>query len=52
MYVLKTRGLTGSMHLKLCVLSAGEADGIPGVAVNCVDIRRNTREEGGLMDSN
>ena len=37
---------------KLLVLSDGEAGGIPCVAVKCVDIRRNTSGEGGLLDSN
>ena len=27
----------------------GEVSGIPGVAVKCVDIRRNTRGEGGFL---
>ncbi len=30
--------------------SVGEASGIPSVAVKCVDIRRNTSGEGGLLD--
>ncbi len=38
--------------LKLLDLSAGEVNGIPSVAVECVDIRRNTRGEGGLLDDN
>ena len=29
-----------------------KASGIPSVAVKCVDIRRNTSGEGGLLDSN
>ena len=33
-------------------LSAGEGSGIPSVAVKCVDIRRNTSGEGGLLDDN
>ncbi len=37
---------------KLCCWSAGEAGGIPSVAVKCVDIRRNTGGEGGLLDRN
>lgn len=49
---MKSRGSTAELHLKLCFLSAGEADGIPSVAVKCVDIRRNTSGEGGLLDSN
>ena len=45
-------GSTHSLHLKLYFLSTGEAGGIPCVAVKCVDIRRNTSGEGGLLDSN
>ncbi len=37
--------------LKLLDLSAGEVNGIPSVAVECVEIRRNTGGEGGLLDS-
>jgi hypothetical protein len=49
---VKCRGSTLEVHLKLYVLSDGEADGIPGVAVKCVDIGRNTSGEGGLLDIN
>ncbi len=49
---MKSRGLTAELHLKLLVLSIGEAGGIPSVAVKCVDIRRNTSGEGGLLDDN
>ncbi len=45
-------GSTPELHLKLLVLSIGEAGGIPSVAVKCVDIRRNTSGEGGLLDDN
>ncbi len=38
--------------LKLVDLSAFEESGIPGVAVECVDIRRNIDGEGGLLDCN
>ena len=38
------------MVWKLEFLRAGEASGIPGVAVKCVDIGRNTSGEGGLLD--
>ncbi len=38
--------------LKLLYLSAVEESGIPSVAVECVDIRRNTSGEGGLLDCN
>ena len=47
---VKTMGSTHSLHLKLLVLRVGEVNGIPGVAVKCVDIGRNTGGEGGLLD--
>ncbi len=50
--VVKSRGLTEELQLKLIVLSTGEESGIPSVAVKCVDIRRNTSGEGDFMDSN
>jgi tetrahydromethanopterin S-methyltransferase subunit D len=37
------------MLLKLRGLSVGEGSGIPGVAVKCVDIGRNTGGEGGSL---
>ena len=46
---VKSIGLTGKLHLKLHFLSGGEVSGIPSVAVKCVDIRRNTSGEGGLL---
>ena len=49
---MKSMGLTHELHLKLYLLSAGEVDGIPCVAVKCVDIRKNTSGEGDLLDSN
>ncbi len=49
---VKSQGSTVELHLKLLVLSVGEAGGIPSVAVKCVDIRRNTSGEGGLLDDN
>ena len=49
---MKTRGSTPELHLKLSFLSEVEAGGIPSVAVKCVDIRRNTSGEGGLLDDN
>ena len=49
---MKYRGLTSGLHLKLFILSIGEAGGIPSVAVKCIDIRRNTSGEGGLLDDN
>ncbi len=49
---MKSMGLTHELHLKLYFVSVGEVDGIPSVAVKCVDIRRNTSGEGGLLDDN
>ncbi len=49
---MKVQGSTLDLHLKLEFLSDGEAGGIPCVAVKCVDIRRNTSGEGGLLDIN
>ena len=47
---VKARGSTAGLREELTGLSAGEAGGIPGVAVKCVDIRKNTSGEGGLLD--
>ena len=49
---VKITGLTRNLLLKLFFLSVGEVNGIPGVAVKCVDIGRNTSGEGGLLDIN
>ena len=49
---VKTTGLTRRLQLKLFILSEVEVGGIPSVAVKCVDIRRNTSGEGGLLDAN
>ena len=49
---VKLRGSTPELHLKLTVLSEVEVGGIPSVAVKCVDIRRNTSGEGGLLGFN
>ena len=49
---VKYPGLTWGLHPILSGLSAGEESGIPSVAVKCVDIRRNTSGEGGLLDDN
>ena len=38
--------------MKLLVLRVGGAIGIPGVAVKCVEIGRNTSGEGELLDDN
>ena len=50
--VVKSQGLTLELLLKLWVLSEVEAGGIPGVAVKCVEIGRNTSGEGGLLGLN
>ena len=49
---VKIMGSTHDLHLKLIFLSVGEVNGIPGVAVKCVDIGRNTGGEGDLLDDN
>ena len=35
---MKSKGSTLELHLKLYFLSVGEVDGIPSVAVKCVDL--------------
>ncbi len=45
-------GLTHDVLLKLQDLSEVEVGGIPGVAVKCVEIGRNTSGEGGLLGFN
>ncbi len=45
---MKAHGSTVELHLKLLILSTEEESGIPGVAVKCVDIRKNTGGEGAL----
>ena len=47
---VKSMGSTHGLRLKLFFLRVGEVIGIPGVAVKCVDIGRNTGGEGGLLD--
>ena len=49
---MKSIGLTGELLLKLIFLSEVEVGGIPGVAVKCVDIGRNTSGEGDFLDCN
>ena len=49
---MKCGGSTPELLWKLSGWSAGEVSGIPSVAVKCVDIRRNTSGEGGLLDGN
>ncbi len=38
------------LHLKLRSLSTGRESGILGVAVICVDIKKNTGGEGGSLE--
>ncbi len=45
-------GLTRELLSKLFFLSEVEVGGIPGVAVKCVEIGRNTSGEGGLLGFN
>ena len=46
---VKARRSTPGRPWILSGLSLLEADGIPGVAVECVEIRKNTGGEGGLL---
>ena len=46
---MKFHGLTVVPVSILLILSEVEVSGIPGVAVKCVDIRRNTEGEGSLL---
>ena len=45
-------GSTHNLLLKLSFLRVGEVNGIPGVAVKCVDIGKNIGGEGDLLDHN
>ena len=45
-------GSTHELLSKLFFLSSAEVGGIPGVAVEGVDIGRNTSGEGGLLGTN
>ena len=49
---VKFMGSTHDLPSKLSVLSGVEVGGIPGVAVKCVEIGRNTSGEGGLLGTN
>ena len=46
---VKSLGSTQELHPKLVLLSSVEESGIPGVAVKCVDIGKNTSGEGGSL---
>ncbi len=47
---VKSLGSTGSGRAILISLRPVGGSGIPGVVVECVDIRRNTSGEGGFLD--
>jgi hypothetical protein len=47
---VKAPGLTGRGQWILPGLNMGEVTGIPGVAVKCVDIRRNIDGESRSLD--
>ncbi len=49
---VKCHGAARELLLKLADLSEVEGGGIPGVAVKCVEIGRNTSGEGGLLGFN
>ncbi len=49
---VEAHGSTVELHSKLQDLSAGEESGILGVAVKCVDIKKNTGGEGGSLECN
>ena len=49
---VKSVGSTHDLLSKLSLLSSAEVSGIPGVAVECVDIGRNTSGEGDLLGTN
>ncbi len=49
---VKSFGSTEQLHSILLVLSIGEESGIPGVAVKCVDIGKNTSGEGDFLAYN
>ena len=46
---VKALGLTEELHSKLPDLSMAEVSGILSVAVECVDIQKNTSGEGGSL---
>ena len=49
---VKIMGSTHKLLSQLFFLSSAEVGGIPGVAVECVEIGRNTSGEGGLLGFN
>ncbi len=52
MFSVKVIGSTYELPEKLQRLNPEGESGIPGVAVKCVDIRRNTSGEGGFLVRN
>ncbi len=50
--VVNALGSTYELQPKLDILSVGEGSGMPSVAVECVDIRRNTSGEGDFLADN
>ena len=52
MLKVKSRGLTAELPSKLPDWRESEEDGIPGVAVKCVDIGRKAGGEGGPLALN
>ena len=49
---VKSMGSTHELLSKLVVLSSAEVGGIPGVAVECADIGKNTDGEGSSLGRN
>ncbi len=47
--IVQSRGPTPDLQFELDVLDSSGAGGIPGVAVECVEIRKNTDGEGSLL---
>ncbi len=47
---VKSRFSTAELRSKLQDLSTGEESGILGVAVECVDIKKNAGGEGGFLE--
>ncbi len=50
--VVKVCGSTVKLQLKLAVLMTVEVGGIRGVAVKCLDIKKNSDCEGSSLDCN
>ena len=47
--IVQSRGPTPDLQFELDILDSSGAGGIPGVAVECVEIRKNTDGEGSLL---